>query len=66
MELSDKIIKEFEQVELTFTATLMTNFGMELDRDEVWDALNDALENINENNFLIGRTQLEITGENDE
>ncbi len=59
-------MKEFEQVELTFRATLMTNFGFDLDRDEIWDALNGALESINENHFLIGRTELEVIGENDE
>jgi len=55
-------MKEFEQVELKFTATLMTNFGFDLDRDEIWDALNGALESINENHFLIGRTELEVIG----
>jgi len=59
-------MKDFEQVELTFKATLMTNFGFDLDRDEIWDALNGALEGINENNFLVGRTELEVIGENDE
>jgi len=59
-------MSEFEQVELKFTATLMTNFGFDLDRDEIWDALNGALESINENYFLIGRTELELVGENDE
>ena len=58
-------MKEFEQVELTFRATLMTNFGFDLDRDEIWDALNAALEGINENQFLIGRTELEVVGELD-
>jgi hypothetical protein len=57
---------EFEQVELKFTATLMTNFGFDLNRDEIWDALNGALESINDNKFLIGTTELELIGENDE
>ena len=59
-------MKEFEQVELTFKATLMTNFGLDLDRDEIWDALNDALDSINDNKFLVGSTELELVGENDE
>ena len=59
-------MKEFEQVELTFKATLMTNFGLDLDRDEIWDALNDALDSINDNKFLVGSTELELIGENDE
>jgi hypothetical protein len=59
-------MSEFERVELRFTATLMTNFGFELDRDEIWDALNGALEGINDNHFLIGRTELELIGEHDE
>lgn len=57
---------EFERVELKFTATLMTNFGFDLDKDEIWDALNGALENINDNKFLIGTTELELIGENNE
>ena len=59
-------MKEFEQVELTFRATLMTNFGFDLDRDEMWDALNGALDSINDNKFLVGSTELELIGENDE
>lgn len=59
-------MKEFEQVELTFRATLMTNFGFDLDRDEMWDALNGALDGINDNKFLVGSTELELIGENDE
>lgn len=59
-------MKEFERVELKFSATLMTNFGFDLDRDEIWDALNGALESINENHFLIGSTELSVIGENDE
>jgi hypothetical protein len=62
----DKKMNEFERVELHFTATLMTNFGFDLDRDEIWDALNDALEQINDNKFLIGTTELDLIGENDE
>jgi hypothetical protein len=59
-------MKEFERVELKFTATLMTNFGFDLDRDEIWDALNNALDGINDNQFLVGSTELELVGENDE
>jgi hypothetical protein len=59
-------MSEFQQVNITFTATMMTNFGFELDKDEIWDALNDALEGINENKFLIGSTNLEMTGDYDE
>ena len=57
---------EFERVELKFTATLMTNFGFDLDKDEIWDTLNGALEGINDNKFLIGTTELELIGENNE
>ena len=59
-------MNEFERVELKFTATLMTNFGFDLDKDEIWDALNGALEHINDNKFLIGTTELQLIGENDE
>ena len=59
-------MKEFQRVELTFTATLMTNSGLDLDRDEIWDALNGALEGINDNKFLIGTTELITTGDIDE
>ena len=56
---------EFQRVELKFTATLMTNYGLDLDRDEIWDALNDALDSINDNKFLVGSTELTTSGEYD-
>ena len=59
-------MNEFERVELRFSAVLMTNFGFDLDRDEIWDALNGALESVNDNKFLIGTTELAIVGEHDE
>ena len=59
-------MSEFQRVELKFTATLMTNFGLDLDRDEIWDALNGALDSINDNKFLVGTTELVTTGEYDE
>ena len=59
-------MNEFERVELRFRVVLMTNFGFDLDRDEIWDALNGALESVNDNKFLIGTTQLAIVGEHDE
>jgi hypothetical protein len=59
-------MKEFQRVELKFTATLMTNRGLDLDRDEIWSALNEALDSINDNEFLVGTTELVTTGENDE
>lgn len=58
-------MKEFQKVELTFKATLMTNYGLDLDRDEIWDALNDALDSINDNKFLVGSTELVTEGEYD-
>jgi len=59
-------MSEFQRVELKFTATLMTNYGLDLDRDEIWDALNDALDSINDGKFLVGTTELVTTGEYDE
>lgn len=59
-------MSEFQRVELTFTATLMTNFGLDLDRDEIWDALNGALDSVNDGNFLVGTTELLTKGEYDE
>lgn len=59
-------MSEFEKVKLVFTATLMTNAGYDLDRDELWDALNSALDSNNENSFLVGRTELEIIGEKED
>jgi len=59
-------MKEFQKVELTFRATLMTNYGLNLNRDEIWDTLNDALDSINDNKFLVGSTELVTEGENDE
>jgi hypothetical protein len=59
-------MSEFQKVELTFTATLMTNFGLDLDRDEIWDALNGALDSVNDGNFLVGTTELITKGEYDE
>ena len=58
-------MSEFQRVELTFTATLMTNYGLDLDRDEIWDALNDALDSINDGKFLVGSTELVTNGEYD-
>ena len=58
-------MKEFQKVELTFRATLMTNYGLDLDRDEICDALNDALDSINDNKFLVGLTELVTEGEYD-
>ena len=43
----------------------MTNYGLDLDRDEIWDALNDALDSINDNKFLVGSTELVTEGEYD-
>jgi hypothetical protein len=59
-------MNEFQRVELTFRATLMTNFGLDLDRDEILDALNDALDSVNDGNFLVGTTELVTKGEYDE
>jgi hypothetical protein len=59
-------MSEFQRVELKFTATLMTNYGLDLDRDEIWDALNDALDSTNEGKFLVGTTELITTGDIDE
>ena len=59
-------MSEFQRVELKFTATLMTNFGLDLDRDEIWDALNGALDSINDGKFLVGTTELVTTGDIDE
>jgi len=56
-------MSEFQRVELKFTATLMTNYGLDLDRDEIWDALNDALDSINDGKFLVGSTELVTEGE---
>ena len=52
--------------EIKFTATLMTNFGFELDRDEIWNALNDALDGQNTGQFLVGSTELTTSGDIDE
>ena len=60
------MMSEFQRVELTFKATLMTNFGLDLDRDEIWDALNNALDSINDGNFLVGTTELTTSGDLDE
>jgi hypothetical protein len=59
-------MSEFQRVELKFTATLMTNYGLDLDRDEIWDALNGALDSVNDGNFLVGTTELVTTGDYDE
>jgi hypothetical protein len=59
-------MSEFQRVELKFTATLMTNYGLDLDRDEIWDALNGALDGVNDGNFLVGTTELVTTGDYDE
>jgi hypothetical protein len=59
-------MSEFQRVELKFTATLMTNLGLDLNRDEIWDALNGAFDSINDNKFLVGTTELVTTGEYDE
>ena len=56
-------MSEFQRVELKFTATLMTNYGLDLDRDEIWAALNDALDSINDGKFLVGSTELVTEGE---
>ena len=59
-------MSEFQKVDLKFTATLMTNFGFELDRDEIWNALNDALDGQNTGQFLVGTTELTTSGDIDE
>ena len=59
-------MNEFQRVDLKFTATLMTNFGFELDRDEIWNALNDALDGQNTGQFLVGTTELTTSGDYDE
>jgi len=59
-------MNEFQRVEIKFTATLMTNFGFELDRDEIWNALNDALDGQNTGQFLVGSTELTTSGDIDE
>ena len=56
-------MSEFQRVELKFTATLMTNYGLDLDRNEIWDALNGALDSINDGKFLVGSTELVTEGE---
>ena len=59
-------MSEFQRVEVTFRATLMTNFGFELDKEEIWDALNDALDTQNTGQFLVGSTELVTTGDYEE
>lgn len=59
-------MKEFQRVELVFKATVMTNFGFELDHDEIWNALTEALDGQNTGQFLVGTTELITSGDCDE
>jgi hypothetical protein len=56
-------MSEFQRVELVFKATVMTNSGFELDRDEILNALSDALEDQNTGDFLVGTTELITSGD---